>query len=49
MKTHEAYCLNCLGGGKSLLVGGKRAAEREATSHGNLYRHNVTILTREGK
>jgi hypothetical protein len=43
---YEAYCLVCCGGGKTLTVGSKRAAERAATSHGNAYGHNVTILSR---
>jgi hypothetical protein len=42
--THEAYCLVCCGGGKTLVVGTKKKAEREATSHMNLYGHTVTML-----
>ena len=40
----QAYCLVCNGGGKVLHSGSKVACEHEATSHGNLYGHNVTIL-----
>ena len=45
-KRYEAYCLVCLGGGKSLGdFPDKRAAEVAATSHMNLYSHNVTVFT----
>lgn len=39
-----AYCLVCLGGGRVLTQGGKRACEREATSHMAAYGHATTIL-----
>lgn len=43
--THQAFCLRCLGGGKFLgRPGSTRSAEREATSHGGQYGHDVTIL-----
>jgi hypothetical protein len=43
---YEAYCLRYCGGGKYLLVGGKRAAERTATGHANAHRCDITILVR---
>lgn len=40
-----AYCLVCCGGGKRLTPPvTMRAAERECTSHGNLYQHECTII-----
>lgn len=42
---YEAYCTVCCGGGKTLLIGSKKACAREATSHGNLYGHAVMFLT----
>jgi hypothetical protein len=45
-KHHEAYCLECCGGGKTLVIGSKQQAAREATSHIKLYGHKVTLLYR---
>jgi hypothetical protein len=42
--VYEAWCLECSGRYVPLATGSKRTCERACTSHGNLYRHDCTVL-----
>ena len=46
-KKYEAYCMTCLGGGKSLGVyTSQRKAASSAQGHSNAYGCSVTVITK---